>query len=134
MGRFLPPDHSQGDERTIGGYRAVHARPAAFEGADGASYSVELEVDETGERDTPYGAYFLFVRWGRGDPTISGHLETDYLARARTPDEALAALGAMSLEDVKRVLDGLIRERTAGPSSGGTSRPWWEVMRDDGDE
>ena len=27
MGRFLPPDHSKGDEHTLGGYMAVHARP-----------------------------------------------------------------------------------------------------------
>ena len=30
-GRFLPPDHSRGDANTIGGYTAVHARPAAFD-------------------------------------------------------------------------------------------------------
>ena len=42
MGRFIPPDHSKGDESTLGGYMAVHARPAAFEGSDGMSYSVEI--------------------------------------------------------------------------------------------
>ncbi len=50
MGRFLPPDHDAGDPNTIGGYQAVHARPAAFEGRDGASYSIEIVVDETGGR------------------------------------------------------------------------------------
>ena len=39
---YRPPDHSKGDESTIGGYMAVHDRPAAFEGSDGFSYSVEI--------------------------------------------------------------------------------------------
>ena len=47
MGQFLPADHSLGDANTIGGYMAVHARPAAFEGKDGVSYSVEILADET---------------------------------------------------------------------------------------
>jgi hypothetical protein len=125
MGRFLPPDHSKGDEKTIGGYMAVHARPAAFEGSDGLSYSVEIETDATGESPNAYGAYLLFVRWGRGDPKVSGHLETDFLARAATPEEARATVGALSLDDVKRILDELIGER-APPS-----RRWWEAMHDE---
>jgi hypothetical protein len=124
MGRFLPPDHSKGDERTIGGYMAVHARPAAFEGVDGMSYSVEIETDETGDPAQPYGAYLLFVRWSHGEPRVTGHLESDFLARASSEQEARAHLGALSLEEVKRVLDALIREHTPPPS-----RPWWEVMR-----
>ena len=126
MGRFLPPDHSKGDEKTIGGYMAVHARPAAFEGADGMSYSVEIETDETGDPAQPYGAYLLFVRWSRGDPRVSGHLETDFLALAPSEQEARARVGALSLEEVKRVLDRLIREHAPPPS-----RPWWEVMREE---
>ncbi len=56
MGRFLPPDHSKGDPNTIGGYMAVHDRPAAFEGSDGASYSVEIVTDTSGEKDRPFAA------------------------------------------------------------------------------
>jgi proline dehydrogenase len=33
----------------------------------------------------------------------------------------------MRLAEVKTLLDGLVRERT-----GGSSRKWWDVMRDDG--
>ena len=73
MGRFLPPDHSKGDANTIGGYMAVHDRPAAFEGSDGASYSVEIVTDTSGEKDRPFAAYLLFVRWRQGDPVASGH-------------------------------------------------------------
>jgi hypothetical protein len=128
MGRFLPPDHSRGDERTIGGYMAVHARPAAFEGADGMSYSVEIETDETGDAEQPVGAYLLFVQWGRGEPRVTGHLETDFLTRGADAASVRAALGAFPLDEVKRILDDLVRKRDQG---GTPSRPWWEEMRDD---
>ena len=39
MAQFRQPDHSKGDANTLGGYIAVHDRPAAFEGADGFSYT-----------------------------------------------------------------------------------------------
>ncbi|HJU66674.1 MAG TPA: hypothetical protein VJ650_00400 [Gemmatimonadaceae bacterium] len=127
MARFLPPDHSKGDEQTLGGYMAVHARPAAFEGADGASYSVDIAVDETGDASAPIGAYLIFLRWGPGEPRVVGHLESDFLARARTEAEARAAVGALSLSDTKRVLDDLIRASQPGAAE----RPWWDVMREE---
>ncbi len=128
MGRFLPPDHSKGDERTIGGYMAVHARPAAFEGVDGASYSVAIETDETGDAAAPFGAYLLFVRWSTGEPTIRGHIETDFLVRGSSPEEVRERLGAFPLERVKEILDATIRERMP------PERRWWEVMREDADD
>ena len=60
MGRFLPADHSKGDPNTIGGYMAVHDRPAAFEGSDHASYSVEIVSDASGDRTRPFAAYLLW--------------------------------------------------------------------------
>ena len=62
---YRPPDHSKGDEWTIGGYMAVHDRPAAFEGSDGSSYSVEIIAEETGVSAGPWQAFFLFVKWAR---------------------------------------------------------------------
>lgn len=112
MSRFLPADHSKGDERTVGGYAAVHARPAALEGRDGLSYSVEILADATGEPARPFGAYFLFLQWKRmGEQGIAGHLESAFLAWGDDRAAARAALGAMMLEEVQRVLDTLIRER-----------------------
>ncbi len=105
---------------------AVHARPAAFEGSDGMSYSVAIETDETGEAAAPHGAFLLFVRWGAGAPEVTGHLESDFLARAATPDEARAALHALPLDSVKSALDALIRARAPLPD-----RPWWEAVRGD---
>lgn len=112
MSRFLPPDHSKGDERTIGGYAAVHARPAALEGRDGMSYSVEVLTDRTGESARPYGAYFLFLQWRRiGEQGVEGHIETDFLAWADDAKGAKAALGAMPIEEVQGLLDQLLKER-----------------------
>jgi hypothetical protein len=127
-GRFLPPDHSRGDANTIGGYAAVHSRPAAFEGSDGMSYSVEIIVDETEIVGRPYGAYLLFMRWRRvGAQGIEGHLETDYLGYGATEDTARDAVGAMTLNDVKALLERLIREQAANRPS----RRWWDAMRDE---
>ena len=125
MAQHLPADHSKGDANTIGGYMAVHARPAAFEGPDGFSYSVALEVDETGERARPWGAFFLFVRWRRlGASGVEGHLESEFLEWGATAEETRARLGAWPLADVKRVLDGLVRASSA------PARRWWDAMRD----
>jgi hypothetical protein len=126
MGRFIPPDHSKGDPNTIGGYMAVHDRPAAFEGSDGASYSVEIVTDTSGEKQRPFAAYLLFVRWAQGDPVASGHLETDFLAFAATEEEAREMVGALSLNEVKLKLDGLIKARRS------ELLPWWDSMRNEG--
>jgi len=136
-GMHLPPDHSRGDESTIGGYAAVHARPAAFEGVDGMSYSVELctdRVDDPSLRsgqapDGDWGGYLLFLRWRRvGEQGVDGHLETDFIVRADTEEQALAELGRMPLATVKATLDALIRKSDVGVPR----RKWWDVMRDEG--
>ena len=128
MARHEPPDHSRSDERTLGGYMAVHARPAAFEGADGRSYTVAIETDETGERTRPIGGYLLFVRWGGEQPEVTGHIETPFVAWGSTIEEVTQALGALSLHEVKRQLDLLIT------ATAPFSRPWWDAMRDEGTE
>ena len=114
MSRFLPADHSKGDERTIGGYAAVHARPAAFEGRDGFSYSVEILADRSDDAAATFGAFFLFVQWKRfGEQAVEGHLESPFLAHGANADAAMIALGAMPVEEVQRHLDALIAEREA---------------------
>lgn len=140
-GQWLPPDHTQGDANTIGGYMRVHARPAAFDGSDGRSYSVALEVDATGNPERPFGAYFLFLRWRRiGAQGVDGHLETGYAAFGATAEAAREAIDAWPLADVHRALELQIRERResdaggAAPGGAGEGRPerrWWDVMRDE---
>ena len=127
--RFQPPDHSQGDANTLGGYMAVHDRPAAFEGSDGFSYSVEIVTDHTGDAKAPFAAYLLFVRWARiGAQTPEGHLETDYLAAASTEAVARGVVAGWSLASVKSALDALIAAKR-GPDK---PRRWWDAMRDEG--
>ena len=129
MAQFHPADHSKGDANTIGGYIAVHDRPAAFEGADGFSYSVELLTDATGEAERPFGAYLLFVRWSRiGAQTPEGHLESEYLAFAGSEEEALRMLGTTRLDAVRTVLDALIAR--SRPEIG-SQRRWWDAMNDE---
>jgi len=92
------------------------------------SYSVEILVDETEIAGRPFGAYFLFLRWRRiGTQGVEGHLESDYLAYGHSEDEARAAIGAMSLNAVKELLEQLIRQHSASQPS----RRWWDAMRDE---
>ena len=134
MGQFLPADHSLGDANTIGGYMAVHARPAAFEGKDGVSYSVEIVADEETDRVAPFAAYLLFVKWRSGDPVAAGHLETDYLGYGQTEAEAIEKVGAMKLSEVRELLDGLIATRAALESERAQrDMAWWDAMREEGD-
>jgi hypothetical protein len=126
-GQHLPADHSRGDADTIGGYSVVHARPAAFEGSDGFSYSVEIVTSPTGDAEQPWGAYLLFVQWARiGGTSPSGHLESDFLAESDTEADAQALVGALSLGQVRGVLHALIAERAGNAPV----RRWWDVMRD----
>ncbi|MEO7458333.1 MAG: hypothetical protein ABIY52_18890 [Gemmatimonadaceae bacterium] len=127
-GQHIPADHSRGDANTIGGYAAVHARPAAFEGSDGLSYSVEIVTAPTGHEDHPWGAYLLFVQWARvGAASPSGHVETDFLAESDTEGDARAIVGALSLAQVRGVLHTLIADRLGGAPS----RKWYEAMNDE---
>jgi hypothetical protein len=126
-GQHLPADHTLGDANTIGGYALVHGRPAAFEGSDGFSYSVELSVDQVNDAGTLWAAYLLFLRWRRlGASGVEGHLETDYLTRGTTQADARAALGALTLQQVRETLEARISD-TAPPAA----RRWFDVMRDD---
>jgi hypothetical protein len=129
-GQHLPPDHGRGDANTIGGYAAVHGRPAAFDGSDGLSYSVEIVTAPTGHPEHPWGAYLLFVQWSRvGATSPSGHLESDFLSEADAEADARAVVSALSLGEVRGVLHALIDARRGGASS----RRWWDAMRDEGD-
>ena len=132
MSQFRQPDFSKGDPNTLGGYMGVHDRPAAFEGSDGFSYSVEIMAEEDPQSRQPWGAFLFFVRWARiGASSPEGHLESEVLGRGATEQEARSRVGAMSLNEVKRVLDQLIGQTPDGKPK----RKWWDAMAadDDGD-
>lgn len=127
------PDPDAGDESTVGGYAAVHGRPAAFEAVDGFSYSVEMCADETGARGADgrplWGGYFLFLRWRRvGASGVEGHLESDFVTRAASEVAALDALGRVPLRTAKATLDTLVRKQPGGAPA----RRWWTAISADG--
>ena len=99
------------DDTTLGGYQQVHGRPPAFGAPDGQAYSVATLTDET--VDGKVGAALLFVRWGEDGRPV-GHLETDYLVFGATADEAVAAVLALTLEQVKAHLDRCVERGGAG--------------------
>jgi hypothetical protein len=127
-GQFRPADHSKGDANTIGGYMAVHDRPAAFEGPDGFSYSVEILVEYASDDRPPWAAFFLFVKWARvGAQSPEGHVESDYVARGASEAEARERAGQLELGEVKVLLDALVN-KAAGAAPG---RRWFDAMRDE---
>ncbi len=127
-GRHLPPDHSAGDESTLGGYMAVHARPAAFDGPDGLPYSVDVITDTTGDAARPWGGALLFIRWRRmGEPGVDGHLESEFIVHGDSEEAVRAALAALPLSLVKATLDALV-----APALPASRRRWWDAMRDEG--
>lgn len=131
MAQFRQPDFTRGDPNTLAGYMAVHDRPAAFEGADGFSYSVEILAEEEATQSPRWGAYLFFVKWTRiGASAPEGHLESDVLVRAATERDAHERIGAMPLSEVKRTLDALI----ARSPGGAPRRKWWDAMRSDDPE
>jgi hypothetical protein len=109
---------------------AVHARPAAFDGADGFAYSVDIVTDQTGDAAAPWGAYLFFVRWSSGEPQVTGHLETGFLVTGENESLLRRQVGAMPLATVKATLDGLIRTTEVAT----TSRPWWDVAAAERDD
>ena len=120
-GQYLPPDPSKGDDSTIGGYAAVHSRPAALEGRDGFSYSIEILSDSTDDPVEPFGAYLMFVQWSRlGAQKVEGHVESEFLAWGETTDEAEGLLGVMKLSAAQAELDALLRVR-----DNDSTRRWW---------
>jgi hypothetical protein len=78
------------------------------------AYSADILVDETDDPSAPWGAYLFFVRWSVGTPALAGHVESDFVTRAGTADEARAQLGRWPLTEVRQVLDRLVRSRGAG--------------------
>ena len=109
---------------TIGGYAAVHDRPAAFEGSDGFSYSVEIMAEPTGDARRPWGAFFLFVQVGaRRRADARRPLESDYLAGRDRGTTRARRSARRRLDEVEALLDRLIAERRgASPTRAGGTR------------
>lgn len=85
-----------------------HDRAAAFGGSDGHAYSVAIYTDEEPSERGVYGAALLFIRWSPAGDRPVGHLETETLVWAPTPEQAAERLEALSLFDVKAALEDAI--------------------------
>jgi len=104
----IAPDGA--DETTLGGYPRVHGRAAAFEGSDGRPYTAAVEAEQVEDSEGWVG-YLVFLRWADTGTAIMGHLETGDLVAEASEAEARAALEALPLAEVKRILDETIARK-----------------------
>lgn len=115
------PEAGRGeDDRTLGGYFAVHARPPAFEAVDGQPYTVSIETERTGDLRAPVAGYLLFPRWAATGLGIVGHVESPSLWRGATRGEVAKRAGALTLREVQRMLNEAVARR--GAEEGGDGR------------
>lgn len=94
---------------TLAGYTEHHDRPPAFEGPDAHPYTVAIEVERTPDLAAPYVGYLVFPRWALNGVGIIGHVQTPTLVRAKSTDAVRAEVGALSLPEVKALLDKAIQ-------------------------
>lgn len=99
------------DDGTLGGYLEVHDRPPAFEGPDGYPYTVSVEVERTGDLLAPCLGYLVFPRWASTGVGVVGHVESPTLVRCRTEREVQERLGALTLSEVRKVLEDALARR-----------------------
>ena len=99
------------EDETLCGYVEAHHCPPAFRGADGASYTAEIIVDEEPDETQQFGAALLFIRWSMDSDQPDGHLETAYLAHGETRDQVKVAVENLTLYELKENLDRLIEGR-----------------------
>lgn len=107
-----PPAPGTGaSDATLGGYFRVHERPPAFEGVDGQPYSVSVEVEKVASLTAPWHAFLVFPRWAESGVGIVGHVETPTLATGVDAVAAREALEALTLVEVKALLDRAVTQR-----------------------
>ncbi len=98
---------------TLGGYIEVHDRVPAFEGSDGQPYTVDVDVEATGDPDRPYVAFLVFIRWAATGAGIMDHTESGDIAIRESEADARRAALDLSLYEVKAELDAAIDRRRA---------------------
>lgn len=101
-------DPTPSPDLTLAGYTEHHDRPPAFEGPDAHPYTVSIEVERTPNLAAPYVAYLVFPRWALNGVGIVGHVETPVLVKAKSTEDARTQVGALSLPEVKALLDQAI--------------------------
>lgn len=102
------------EDTTLGGYAAVHGRAPAFEGVDGAPYTVGIETEPLQDADTRWVAYLVLLRWAETGTAIMGHLETENLAEGASEAEVRSIVESLPLSRVQAILDEAIRRHQQG--------------------
>jgi hypothetical protein len=105
----VPPEDA--DETTLGGYPRVHGRAPAFEGCDGRPYTAAVEAEPHESDPGVWVGYLVFLRWADTGTAIMGHLETPDLLTGSSEAAVRDRLEAMSLVQVKQILDDTIRSK-----------------------
>ena len=99
-------------DMTLGGYIAKHTRPPAFGGSDGQPYTVDLDVEPTGDAgERAYAAFLVFLRWAETGAGIMAHTESDDVAFGGTEQEARNRALELTLYEVKAELDHAIERK-----------------------
>ncbi|MGQ0562408.1 MAG: hypothetical protein ACT443_11095 [Gemmatimonadota bacterium] len=104
-------DTSAARDMTLGGYIELHNRPPAFGGRDQQPYTVDIDVEETGEAERPYAAFLVFLRWAETGAGIMEHTESGDVAFGDTPAAARAAALELTLYEIKAELDAAIERK-----------------------
>ncbi len=99
-------------DMTLGGYVAKHTRPPAFGGLDGQPYTVDIDVEPTGETGTrAYAAFLVFLRWAETGAGIMEHTESGDVAFGATEVDARNGALELNLYEVKAELDAAIERK-----------------------
>lgn len=99
-------------DMTLGGYVELHTRPPAFGGADDQPYTVDIDVEPTGDAERPYAAFLVFIRWAATGAGIMEHTESGDVAFGDTPENARARALELTLYEVKSELDSAIERKS----------------------
>jgi hypothetical protein len=110
------PDGAEVDnselDMTLGGYVAKHTRPPAFGGVDDQPYTVDVDVEATGdEGPRAFAAFLVFVRWAETGAGIMQHHESGDIAFGATEAEARNRALELTLFEVKAELDAAIERK-----------------------
>lgn len=106
--RGEPAATADPDDDTLGGYIEKHDRVPAFTGRDEQPYTVDLDVEETGDPAQPFAAFLIFVRWAETGAGIMDHVESGTVATGPDTESARQAALDLSLYEVKAELDAAI--------------------------
>lgn len=104
-------DSATAQDMTLGGYIALHNRPPAFGGVDEQPYTVDIDVEPTGDDEKPYAAFLVFIRWAETGAGIMEHTESGDVAFGDSPEAARARALELTLYEVKAELDAAIERK-----------------------